>query len=191
MAIGDSQVGICNSALIALQAQPIAALTDPVKSAILLTQQWDSTRRELLRSHPWRFATTYAALPASATAPPFGYANAFPLPQDCLRVFDCPDLDRSVEWEVVGNQLYTDASSPLNVIYIADIKDVTLFDAGFAAALALDLATNIGLALTGSLDKVQAAQRALSAKAKDAQRISAQEASSREWDIDVWLGVRR
>lgn len=191
MAIGDSQVGICNSALIALQAQPIAALTDPVKSAILLTQQWDSTRRELLRSHPWRFATVYASLAAGTGTPAFGYANAFPLPQDCLRVFDCPELDRNEEWEVVGNQIFTDATSPLSVIYVADVKDVTLFDAGFAAALALDLATNIGLALTGSLDKVQAAQRALSAKAKDAQRISAQEASSRDWDVDIWLSARR
>jgi hypothetical protein len=191
MAVGDSIIGIVNSALIALQSQPIKTITDNVKSAILANLQWDSTRREVLRSHPWRCANIYAALAASPVPPAFGYANAYPLPSGCLRVLDCPDLSENVEWEVVGTALFTDADAPLNVIYTTDLQDVTQWDSLLAAAVAMQLAANIGMAVTGSADKVKAAEMMLDRKIKTARLVSSQEASSRELSIDVLLASRR
>lgn len=191
MAIGDSVEGIMNSALIALGAQPIVSRNDNIKSAILCLNQWDSTRREVLRGFPWRCASRYAGLAASTTAPAFGWQAAFPLPTDCLRVLDCPELASDEEWEVVGNTIYADAGAPLNVIYTSDLQDVTLFDALLAATIAQQLAANIGMALTGSVSKTEAAMKAVQMKLRDARLASSQEASSRELEVDELLAARR
>ena len=57
-----TDVGICNMALGRLGATAIDALTDTDAEGVQCALHYAQTRDELLRSHPWRFATCWSSL---------------------------------------------------------------------------------------------------------------------------------
>jgi hypothetical protein len=100
MAAGDSIVGICNLGLVnGLGQDPISALSDNRKAAIHCNISYDPVRRAVLRAHPWDFATTRRQISASATPPPFGYANAYQLPADFIRIVAVGDDTNQEHWK--------------------------------------------------------------------------------------------
>jgi len=83
-----SVVGICNQALAKLGATRIVALTDDTKQARLLNSIYEVKRDAELAANPWTFATKRAQIPASSTAPVFGWAYSYPLPSDYLAMVE-------------------------------------------------------------------------------------------------------
>lgn len=192
MALGDSVVSIGNIALIALGENPVTSIFPPdnTKRAIVLSQRYDDVRRFVLRSHPWNCARKQAVLAASATTPPFQWDYAYPLPSDFIRMSEgLPENDRAV-WEIVGNQLCTDEAPPLDLDYICDLQDPTLFDPGLVHAVAYAIVAELGLAITGSVAKVAKAQQTLDGKMATARLVGAQDNAPEEWDADIWLRSR-
>lgn len=189
MAAGDSKVGICNIGLIALGEDPIASLDDNRKAAILCKGRYDQIRRALLRSHPWNFAKRYARLAANTTPPLFGYANAYALPSDALRVLLLPDNELA-KYEVVGRDLYTDEGAPLNVVYIADVEDPHAMDSQFVDVLGLTIGGELGEAITQSPQKAVKCFGLATAKLSEGRLSVAQENSPVEYGGDVWLSAR-
>lgn len=189
MAAGDSQMSISNSALLAIGADLITSLDDRSKPAIVCKAQWDQTRQQLLASHPWRFALKQAQLSASTSAPLFGYGAAYPLPNDCLRVYDMP-LNPTDPWEVFGPNLLTDAGAPAQIVYVADIEDCTAYPPWFVAAFVTSLAQAISVSVSNDAAKVATVNRALPGALRDAKTADSQQGSNRELDADVWLRAR-
>src|SRR5882672_3940136 len=154
MALGDSVVGICNIALIALGETPVTSLDDPNKRAILCKARYDDVRRSVLRSHPWNFARKLATIPTADPQPGAAYSWAYPLPPDFMRMAggDIPD-DPLAAYDIVGNQFYCNDGPPLNFFYIWDIQDATKFDPLFIQALGYSLAVELAQPLTQSIGK--------------------------------------
>lgn len=105
MSANVSNVSICNQALSKVGAAPISALTDTTPNAIACNTHFWPVRNALYRAHVWSFATRRASIATSIPSPIFGYANAFPIPSDFIRLLP-PDVTSDVNVNVItGNAL--------------------------------------------------------------------------------------
>jgi hypothetical protein len=159
---------IANMALDLLSAGNVSNIEIPTTPTESLAARWyDHSRRNLLRSHPWNFATKTIVLAASSEQPPFG-GKAFPLPTDFVRLLyisginDTPiDTTRFRMGNVGGKRCIimhnTEDASSVNLVYIYDIKDVSRFDDLFIELLIHDLALSMAYKTTesnGNVDRI-------------------------------------
>ena len=148
-------------------------------------------RDAVLRSYPWNCAVRLASLPANAVAPVHGYAYAYNLPVDCLRLLHVSgELEDEVKYRVLGRQVQTDEPGPLPIIYIARVEDVAQYDALLVDALAARLAATLAYDRTGSQavarDKFDVYLRTM----VEARRVDAQEGLPEPFTADDWLKAR-
>lgn len=191
MAAGDSIVSICNLGLIALGQPAISALTDNRKAAIQCQARYDQIRREVLRAHPWSFARKRQQLAAASIAPAFGHRTAFTLPADFIRLVQVPqDETGGARWQIEGLQLLCNESAPLNLIYIYDCQDPSVFDPLFVAALGYAIAVELALPLTQDKALKAQMQQAMEGKLSAARLVTSQDNSTEELDVDVLLRSR-
>ncbi len=190
MPAGQSIIGIYNIALIELGEDPAVSTTDNIKAINLCNARYADSRQAVIRMHPWNCTKKFAQLAANPNPPAFKYANAYDLPGDFIRMFDIAD-NPEANWEVVGNQLMTDETAPLNVRYHFDLQDVTRFDALFARVVGYDLALEIGPSIVRDDAKMKRISDKLNAKILSATLVDSQEDSPREWDEDILLRSRR
>jgi len=159
-----STVQICNLALTKLGAARIISLADDSKQARSLSAIFDITRDAELAAHPWSFAIVRAEIPASSTAPAFGWNAAYPLPADCVKlvqvgdVFTFYDTDVGPLFDVEGGSVLTDEASPLQIRYVYRVTNSGLFAPLFIESLACRLAADVAEDLTQNLSKREAAQ---------------------------------
>jgi len=166
-------VSISNRALTFLGAQPITSLEDDTKEARACNRMFEQSRDQVLRSHAWNFAVKRASLAANTTAPIWEYTNAFDWPSDCLRVIECNTLE---EWAIEGRSIVSNAAAPLEIIYISEVTDPTLFDALFVETYALRLAADIAYEITASQQILSNMEELYRRKIADARVVDAQEA---------------
>lgn len=82
-----TQLSVFNDALGVLGARSLAATSDPVEPARVLTSLWSHVLGYCLEQGRWKFAEREAALTPSLTEiPTFGLANAFEKPTDYVRL---------------------------------------------------------------------------------------------------------
>jgi len=146
-----SMIDICNMALDYCNTRNITAIDEKTKQSEKCNMWYDTVRKSLLLNLNASFSIKRAVLPEAVNVPiVYGYNKAFSLPADCLQVLnlDSPVDDRY--YQIEGNYLYTEQNKDENIKirYIADIQDVTKFDADFCDCLALKLAEKICLPLT-------------------------------------------
>jgi hypothetical protein len=169
-----SQTSICNRALECLGDAPIVSIDDDTKQAKALRRVYDITRRAFLCDHPWHFAKKRASLPASALPPVWGFARGFPVPADFLRLLavrNGPDF--SMEADATGSQwILSDATAPLDILYLYDVADAGRFPPHAVEALARWLAYDLAEDLTQSNTKKQDAAQALGIALARAKRIN-------------------
>ena len=143
-----SDIQICNQALLRLGVQRISAFSDNNPIAAACNVVYADCRDQLLREHPWNFATTRVKLSPEASTPLFGWTYQFILPSDCLKVLLVND--NLNPYKIEGNKILTDAKT-VNLVYIKQETDTTKYDPSFQEALSLKIATNLAFAL-GRLD---------------------------------------
>ncbi len=122
MSAPNSSVDICRLALDLLkQTAVVSNIVNPTTTEEKVCARWyDATRRALLRKHFWVFARSRAAISRDSETPPFGYADAYKLPNDFLRLHFIGDdtLNNYVkDYEIEGRQIllnYSNATS-LNI----------------------------------------------------------------------------
>lgn len=154
MARPNSPEAICNLALDELKQSPVTSISTPTTNSEFICQRWyDASRQECLEAHPWKFATKRIILtPDPSMTPSFGYAYAYQLPVDYIRLVSIGDdylKDLKRDYEDENGYLLlptgTSASDPLSlyVRYIFDLIDVTKFSPLFVKYLVLKLALNM------------------------------------------------
>lgn len=188
-----STVEICNRGLQLLGAARITNLNDASVSARAMNVAFDPIRLNELRRHTWNFAIKRAQLAASATAPPFGRTNKFPLPSDFLRLLP-PDADQnwnSRDWKIENGHIVTDDSAPLNIRYVADITDANTMDSAFREALSHALAIATCEEITQSNTKAARVQDGYDEVVSDAKRINAIENAPQDPVEDTFITCRQ
>ncbi len=84
----SSETDCCNDALSQIGAQHIANISDGTTNANLCLIFYPALRKALLRSHHWNFSITRVQLAQSTSVPVSGFAYAYTLPPDHLKVID-------------------------------------------------------------------------------------------------------
>ncbi len=79
-------VGIINLALGRIAVKRITSLTENSNQAIVSNAVWEYVRDEVLEAKDWKFAIKRQALGRVAETPPSGYAYAYLMPDDFLRL---------------------------------------------------------------------------------------------------------
>lgn len=150
MAIGETE--IVNMALDLLEEEPILSADDNRSVARWAQRNLGPVCDAMLRQHPWNWAIRRAVLPALADKPAFGWARAFQMPIDCLRVLPIYDPARfngaDALYEIEGRRILTDLSAPLSIRYIARVSSAD-YDPMFVQALAASLAFRMASFVTG------------------------------------------
>jgi len=147
---------IVNKSLRLIGASRITSLTDGSTNANAANDIYEETRDDLLRSHPWNFATKRAQLAQSATTPTFEFDYAYPLPSDWIRTVSVHDNDAAYgtifyREELNGTQRAILAnSSSVYLRYVYRASDPNHMAADFRAALASALARDLSLILASS-----------------------------------------
>lgn len=165
--------------------------------------RYDPVRLALLEHHPWNFAMKRVALALSANTPAFGFANAFVLPSDFVRmVATKEELDAiavgSPEFNgylTVGNfaqvttvdnyvieidptsgvrVLLSDDSSK-KVAYVFDQEDTSKFSADFVELLGLALAAVTARRITDSDAEEARLKQELVDKLRESKTIDSQQ----------------
>jgi hypothetical protein len=187
-----SQTDICNRALQKLGAKRIVSLSDDSPSARACMAAYDTVRQAELRAHNWNFAIRRAALAADVAPPSFGFTNSYTQPSGCLKVID-PDSKTNLndlDWTIEGNKILTDDGAPLNIRFIYDIQDTSLFDSLFVESFAARMAMEMCEQLTQSNTKKQLLQKEYVMNIEDARKASSIEKRPIEPATDTWLTVR-
>jgi len=150
-----SEVSICNLSLSWLAGNLITSLDDETNEAKICKANYDQARDAVLEDRAWTFATTrYRWTPLTAT-PTFGYAYAFLIDPEVLRVLEVRDDDGKangatyLDWRREENHIVCD----VDVIYVKAIKrivDTSRFPPAFVQCLAARIAADIAITLTES-----------------------------------------
>lgn len=183
-----TKVSVCNEALGMLGAKTIQSFDDSTENARRCASIYDSTRKALLRMHPWSFAKKRTQLAPISTHPTFGYANAFPLPNDFVRLYDAGAQD----FEIEGRHILSD-SNLVNLVYVFDNDNEQTWDTLFTESMALYLMHKLAKPITGSQSESDSAWQKLQNILKQARAVNAQERPSQDFDANFsssLIGVR-
>lgn len=174
MTAGVSEVSICNEALIQLDRNTITSLTaDTSPEAIACNRVYAQVRDQMLRSHPWNFATKRESLALlTAEDPLLEFDNTFQLPNDFLRAVKL--YDTTARYKIEGTTLLIDDSAA-KLIYIRRETDSTKFDSLFVEAFVLKLAIRLGYALSGSTSRIAQLRADFKKVYAEARKVDGQE----------------
>jgi hypothetical protein len=184
-----NKLDICNSALIKLGSRLIVSLGDSTKSARLLNQQYNICKLAVLRSHIWNFAKDRAVLAPLVDTPAFGYAQAYQLPADFVRVAKINGEIRGIQYEVEGDKILTN-DNQMELEYIKDVTNEANMDALFVEALAFYLAWEISIPLTGDKELKQQMWEGYKTVLRNAKSVDGQENPAPELLATQYLEAR-
>lgn len=167
-----SATDIANLALSALGEARIADLADNSRGARAMNARYAHVRDMELSSHPWRFAVRRVTLPALAGAPAWGFPYRYARPADDLRPLMAGDHPVLPAWgaaqshTIVGQELHTIFSAPLEYEYVSGLVTEDEFPALFVEVVSLRLA----LAACDELTQSDARAQRLAQMLADADR---------------------
>ena len=193
----DISLPIANNALTLVGSRLLVSENDTSKECNLVTVNWTTCRRAVLRDGLWKFAKQYLQMAADSTY----VANSrwqyrFQLTQDFLRLVSFNDMagnfggdQQNIPWRVEGFYIYTNMSYA-NLIYIWDIKNYDSYEPLFDEALATYVAAKICFSLTASESQRETLMKLYEKQMQKARFVDSVEDPSVELDADVWGPAR-
>ena len=119
--------------------------------------------------------------------PAFEYGNQYVLPSDYLRGVRLNDKED--KFTIENNKLLTDVEE-VQLIYIKQVTDTTLFDKNFDELLALMLANELSYPIVQSSSLKGTIQAELNLKLRDVRSFDAQEGNAEEFEANTWTNSR-
>lgn len=169
----NSAVSICSNALLMLGAQTISDFTESTDRARLCSNLFPSVRDKLLREHNWNCAVKRVLLAPDIDKPPFGYANSFTLPADCIRILTVNE-DYYPDYAIEGKKILSNDNN-VQLKYIFQNEDVTTYDSSLIDLLELAMASKLAYAITQSTSLAQFRLQEYEMALKTAKAIDGQE----------------
>jgi len=152
----STDTDLVNTALRRIGANPITSLADGSTNANTVNDIYTELRDDLLRSHPWNFATKRVKLAQSATTPVFEFDYGYPLPADWLRTMSVHDNDAGhgtilYRMELInGQKSILTSRSEIWLRYVSIVTDTNLMSADFRNALSFVIARDLSIPLASS-----------------------------------------
>lgn len=161
-----SETAVANMAVTTLDERHITSLDEDTVLGRFLASQFGFARDELLRLHPWAFASRREVLAPLDAKPSFGWDFQYQLPSDCLRLLPIraggQHNGRLIPYEREGTRCLTNVGPQLPVAYVRRVKNASEYDPLFARALGERLALMAAQRITGKssyVDKAAALYR--------------------------------
>lgn len=178
---------VLNRALAFIGEEPITNPDSPETPAGKhINDGFDQARREVTRRYPWNWAETWTSI-NKTTAPPFGYTDAYALPEDFLRLLfvgdpTCDTIDFRLLRQGKPDYrrviaLNNGGAPTLKIGYSADEPLLSLWDPLAIKVLSIWLALDAAKAITGQKEHVALLNQMLSEELKDAVGVDGQEQS--------------
>jgi len=149
--MANSEVSICNMALLRLGQSRISSLTQSGLEAELSNVYYGATLEELLTDYEWPFAIERRSLAASSSTNLTDFYYKYAIPSQCLRILTFLDGDDfsevTDEWFIEGAFVYSNRG-PGYIKYISNITNPALFTQPFVEALALRIAIKMCIKMT-------------------------------------------
>lgn len=188
-----SVVDICNIALQKLGAGRITSISQDAVNARACLTAYEHCKKAALERHPWRFATKRASLPADVPTPDWGKSSSFELPADYIRLLnDYPEMNSTArDFEIEGRKIFTNYTAPLEIRYVYDVQDTSLFHPLFCEVLACDMADQMCEALTQSNSKKQAIVSDRDRALSDARKANAFVSIAQVAPMSPWITGRQ
>ena len=196
-----SEVGICNLALARLGRKVITSIDDPTTPVEdLCALHYSTTRRALLRAYIFNFSKKYAQLTVdAAVTPAFGYASAFKLPNDFIRLLALGDVTTDADvpasrYDISDGYIYSDwedDTDTIDIQYVMDATTVGKWDALFVKLMRLELAKDMAYAFTLKPSMVIALDNELADVRLQAAAVAGQEKPPRRIERSKLLAKRR
>ena len=177
-----STVDICNGALNQLGATTILSLTEDSKNARLCNSRYTQVRDALFRTHPWNCLQVRLELAASTTTPAWGFAYAYTLPANCLRLLRVLDYDSN--YKVEGRKILSNAST-MKILYISRITDPNEYDELLRETLSAALGADIAYAVTSNNTTSQNMILSYQEKLRDARFVDSTEGQNVDQDLGM------
>ena len=177
-----STVDICNGALNQLGATTILSLTEDSKNARLCNARYTQVRDALFRTHPWNCLQVRLELAASTTTPAWGFAYAYTLPANCLRLLRVLDYDSN--YKVEGRKILSNAST-MKILYISRVTDPNEYDELLRETLSAALGADIAYAVTSNNTTSQNMILSYQEKLRDARFVDSTEGQNVDQDLGM------
>lgn len=165
-----TDVAICSAALVMVGADELNSFADETREAKLCNLLYDTTVKNLLQDHPWRFSLAQSSLAQLVATPLYGYNYAYQLPTDCLRVIS---MERFWPFQVFEDKLYTNANG-VNITYQFQPSEVK-FPAYFVRLVELEMASLLAVSLAEDESKAQLFKSLAQAQQRRARNIDSQQ----------------
>ena len=211
MAAPNCAIDICNLALDYLGQAPSIASIDPPASDIesLMARHYDACRQEVLRMHPWHFATKQIMCTRIGT-PLSDYRDQYQLPADFIRLLSVGGTQE--EWQrhdfrlngktiLINNELpiglnpsiLNPAPSAATILirYIYDCTDINQWDACAKKMLAHVIAIDVGYQITKQEDVVARLTKLLAQLIPDAYAVDGQENTPKRIEVSNIITKRQ
>lgn len=141
-----TRLQIINKSLLRCGQRALQSLDETTADARLVVPLFDSVLEETLREGRFNSTIKRTQLVRLPNKPLFGYANAYQLPADSIRILDCydgyGDFNKYLFWEIEDGEILANANI-LYTKYIYIPSDLQKLDATAAYALSLNLAKQI------------------------------------------------
>lgn len=177
-------INIVNAALIKAGCDIIASLDQQQsKNARIASITYDIIREELLRLHPWNFAKVRSTLAPLTAVPLFEYGYQYQIPADCIRVLHTRESE--TVYKIEGRFLLCDEDT-LDIVYISNVSDTSLFDATFRKALILRLAAEFAASIKIDTQLQSSLSQQAEAALRMAKQIDGQEQTADMLVSNTW-----
>ena len=151
-----AETDIINVALRNIGGSRIDSLDDGSTNANIARDIYAELRDNLLRSHPWNFATKRQKLAQSSTTPTFEFDYGYPLPNDWLRTISVHDNDAGTSTvyhkmeQHDGVNCIMCSSNEVWLRYVAQVTDPNKMTADFRYALENALSRDMAIPVASS-----------------------------------------
>jgi hypothetical protein len=182
----QTRTQIANNALSYLSAGSIVNLNDDDAKARAINGIFDQAAKEVIRTHRWSCCIERAQLSqlsaSTLQSGNFGYAHAYQLPTDCLRILDIngePWSEKAEFFDLNGRQLLSD----LGEIFLRYVKwedDVSQWDPLLADVISVKIAMKVARQITTDGISAEDLERLYRRRLEDARTVDAMEVGSGE-----------
>lgn len=185
--MSTTEVAVVNVALIEIGQPPIDSLTEGTNQARMANRIFEVIRDRVAAVHPWNCLQKRANLAQLDSAPIFGYAHAYQLPEDFIRLVRLNDIDTN--FRIERRTLLTDLGD-VNIVYVARIENPSEWDDQFAEALSARLAASLALSLAGSRQLQEQMLRLYEHRLAEARYQDSQQGPVETFIGNTWLNAR-
>lgn len=184
-----SDVDIANAALSKLGEPGLLSFADDSVAGRLANRTFTDIRDALLREYPWNFASKRAEIAASGTGPLWGFARAFPVPTDFLRLLEIHNPNR-FPYRLEQGHILTDLTAPLQIRYLKKVEDADEMDPLFRDAFAHRLAAEWAESITQTSSVTQEMQALYTRKLRVARAADGQEDDHQKLETCSFIDAR-